>query len=68
MAEDMQVKFKDHLEIKIFNTSSEEALKYHFKSSTNVIFEGELVPIEIATDKEKMERFLTEKSGKGEAL
>lgn len=65
VAGEMKEKFADQLEIKIFATDSEEAQKYHFKSATNVIFENELVPIEIATDQEKMEQFLTGKIEKG---
>jgi hypothetical protein len=64
VANEMKEKFKNQLEIKCFTTDSMEALKYHFRSATNVLFENELVPIEIATDPEKMAEFLTGKISK----
>ena len=57
----MKRKYGEKLELNIYTTDSEEAKKYQFKSSTNVIFENELVPIDIATDKDKMELFLSKK-------
>lgn len=53
--------FKEKIHLSIHTTDSEEALKYNFKSSTNVLFEKELVPLETALDKNKMNDFLTEK-------
>jgi hypothetical protein len=66
VAGDMKEKYGDQLEIRISTTDSEEAKQYQFKSSTNVVFENEMVPIDIATDKVKMDLFLTEKLQKGE--
>jgi len=57
----MKAKYGDRLELKIYTTDSKEAEPYHFKSSTNVLFEKEFVPVDIATDKNKMEVFLLSK-------
>lgn len=54
----MKTKFKDKLDVKIYTMDSAEALPYNFRSSTNVIFEKETVPIDIATDSCKMDDFL----------
>ena len=61
IAEEMKKKYGNKLEVKINTTDSAEAMLYNFKSSTNVIFQKELVPIEIATDSKKMEVFLSQK-------
>lgn len=61
VAEEMKKKYGNKLEVKINTTDSAEAMLYNFKSSTNVIFQKELVPIEIATDSKKMEVFLSQK-------
>ncbi len=61
VAGEMKEKYGEKLELKIYTTDSEEAKKYKFKSSTNVIFQNELVPIDIATDKDKMDYFLSQK-------
>jgi hypothetical protein len=61
VAKAMKEKYGEKLELNIYTTDSEEAKKYSFKSSTNVIYENELVPIDIATDKDKMDNFLTQK-------
>jgi len=61
VAEEMKKKYGKKLELKIFTTDSEEAKPYNFKSSTNVLFQKDLVPIEIATDSKKMEVFLSPK-------
>ena len=57
----MKEKFGNQLELKIYTTDSAEALPYQFRSSTNVLFEKEHVPIDIATDIHKMENFLSSK-------
>ncbi len=57
----MKEKFGGKLDVKIYTIDSEEAKGYTFKSSTNVLFENEWVPLEVATDKSKMEAFLTGK-------
>jgi len=61
VAEEMKKKYGDKLELKTYTTDSEEAKPYNFKSSTNVLFQKELVPIEIATDSKKMAAFLSQK-------
>jgi hypothetical protein len=61
IAEEMKKKYGNKLEVKINTTDSAEAMLYNFKSSTNVIFQKEFVPIEIATDSKKMEVFLSQK-------
>jgi hypothetical protein len=61
VAEEMKKKYGNKLEVKINTTDSPEAMLYNFKSSTNVIFQKEFVPIEIATDSKKMEIFLSQK-------
>ena len=62
VAEEMKNKYGKKLEVKIYTTDSEEAKPYNFKSSTSVLFQKELVPIEIATDSKKMEVFLFQKA------
>jgi hypothetical protein len=57
----MQVKFGERLDVKIYTMDSEEAKGYTFMSSTNVLFDNEWVPLEEATDKSKMEAFLSSK-------
>jgi len=57
----MKKKYGSGLKLKIYTTDSEEAKRYKFRSSTNVLFDKELVPVEIATDKEKMGAFLSRK-------
>ena len=61
VAKEMKAKYGDRLELQIYTTDSKEAEPYHFKSSTNVLFEKEFVPVDIATDKAKMEVFLSSK-------
>lgn len=56
----MKNKFGEKINLRIYTTDSEEAQKYDFRSSTNVLFEGDLIPLEIALDKQKMESFLSE--------
>ena len=61
VAKEMKDKYGDKLELQIYTTDSKEAEPYHFKSSTNVLFQKELVPVETATDREKMVAFLSSK-------
>lgn len=61
VAEDMKKKYGDRLELKIYTTDSKEAEPYNFRSSTNVLFDKEYVPVDIATDKNKMVAFLSSK-------
>ncbi|MBC8317102.1 MAG: hypothetical protein H8E41_04295 [Desulfobulbaceae bacterium] len=60
VANDMKDKYGSNLEIKIFTTDSEEAKGYNFRSSTNVLFNDELIPIDVATDRNKLDLFLSE--------
>jgi hypothetical protein len=55
----MKKKFGERLTVKIYTTDSKEAEPYHFRSSTNVLFEKVRVPVDVATDKKKMDSFLS---------
>ncbi len=57
----MKEKYGEILNLKIYTTDSKEAEPYRFRSSTNVLFENEHVPVDIATDRKKMEDFLSSK-------
>ena len=57
----MKKKYGDRLELEIFTTDSKEAEPYNFRSSTNVLLDKQLVPIDIATDRNKMAAFLSSK-------
>lgn len=57
----MKSKYGEKLELKIQNMDSEEAKGYLFRGSTMVLFEKEMVPLEIALDKNKMDAYLAEK-------
>lgn len=46
----MKKKYGKKLKLKIYTTDSKEAKSNNFKSSTNVLFQKELLPIEIAAD------------------
>ena len=61
VAEEMKNMFEEKINLSIFTTDSEEARKYDFRSSTNVLFENDLIPLEISLDKQKMKDFLSEK-------
>jgi hypothetical protein len=61
VAEEMNNLFGEKLNLNIYRTDSEEARKYNFRSSTNVLFEDDLIPLEISLDKHKMKDFLSEK-------
>ncbi len=58
IAEEMKNRFGEKITLNIYTTDSSEALQYKFKSSTNVLFEGDLVPLDTALDIKKMEIFL----------
>jgi hypothetical protein len=51
----------EKLDLKIYALDSEEAKPCKFKSSTNVFFKKESVPIDIATDSKQMAAFLSER-------
>jgi len=57
----MKEKFGGRLDVKIYTTDSEEAKGYLFKSSTNVLFQNNWVPLDVALSEEKMESYLKEK-------
>jgi hypothetical protein len=61
IAEEMKSLFGEKINLSIYTTDSEEARKYDFRSSTNVMFEDDLIPLEISLDKQKMKDFLSEK-------
>ena len=53
--------FGEKINLQIYTLDSLEAMKYKFKSSTNVLFDGNLIPLDISLDKQKMRDFLAEK-------
>jgi hypothetical protein len=57
----MREKFGHKLNVQIHTIDSEAAKGYTFKSSTNVLFDNEWLPLDMATDKTKMEQFLNRK-------
>ena len=57
----MKKKYGKKLDLKIHTIDSEEAKPYKFKSSTNVFFQKESVPIDMATDSKHMAAFLSER-------
>ena len=61
VAGEMKKKYGKKLKLKIYTTDSDEAKPYNFKSSTNVLFQKEAVPIDIASDSKEMETFLSQK-------
>ena len=61
VAENMKEIFGEKLQLGIHLTDSKEALKYQFKSSTNVLLNGESVPLEVSTNNEKMKNFINRK-------
>jgi hypothetical protein len=61
VASEMKGIFGEKLELKAFTTDSEEAKGYEFKSATNVLFNNEWVPLEVATDKDGMQHYLSQR-------
>ena len=59
VAKAMQEKYDGSLVVNIFTTDSEEAKKYNFRSSTNVLYNDELLPIDVATNKDKLDNYLS---------
>ncbi len=57
----MQAKFGNRLDVKIYTLDSPEAQPYalEFKGSTNVLFNKEWVPLNVAIDKGRMEAYLS---------
>ena len=58
IANEMKQIFGEKLELNIYTTDSKEAQKYNFRSSTNVLLDQELVPLEVSTDKNKMKDYI----------
>ncbi|GAB6888898.1 hypothetical protein JCM13304A_23980 [Desulfothermus okinawensis JCM 13304] len=61
IAKEMKDIFKDKLDLKIYTMDSEEAKKYNFKSSTNMVLDGERLHIKTALDSEKVKNLIQEK-------
>ncbi len=61
IAEELKEKFGDKLDLHIHTTDSPEALKYNFRSSTNVLIEEELVPLQVALNADELEKLFAEK-------
>jgi hypothetical protein len=59
VARQMKEKFGAALELNIFRMDSQEAGSYRFLGSTNVLFNKESVPLEIAIDNIRMDQFLS---------
>jgi hypothetical protein len=57
----MKQKYGDRLKVDIFTLDSPQALQYSFRSATNVLFEGELLPLTVALEKEKLDEFLADR-------
>jgi hypothetical protein len=55
----MKDKYGSNLDVNILTTDSEEAKSYNFRSSTNVLFNDELIPLDIATDRKRLDLFLS---------
>ncbi len=47
--------------LSIHTTDSPEAMKYNFMSSTNVLFEEKMIPLDTALDAGKLQDYLSEK-------
>lgn len=61
VAENMKEIFGEKLQLGIYTTDSMEALKYNFKSSTNVLLDQELIPLGVSTDSSKMKDYIAKK-------
>ncbi len=61
IAEGLKEKLGEKIHLEIYTTDSPEAMKYNFRSSTNVLCNGDLIPLNIALDAKKLEEFLLEK-------
>lgn len=60
VAKEMQERFVDKLDLRIFLNSSEEAKNYTLKASTSVFVDEEPVALGIATNSEQMADYLQE--------
>lgn len=63
MAREMKEKYGDKIDLKIYLSHSEEAQKYKLKSAASALVDEELIPLDVATDKDRMNNFLSEKMG-----
>ena len=61
VAEAMKNIFGEKINLQIYTLDSLEAMKYKFKSATNVLLDGNLIPLDISLDKQKLKDFLSEK-------
>jgi len=59
VAKEMKEKYGERIDLKIYTTDSLEAMAYKFRSATNVLFDNAIVPVDIATDRNKMDSFLS---------
>ena len=53
--------FGEKINLNIYTMDSIEAMQYRFKSATNVLLDGNMVPLDISLDKEKMKKYLEER-------
>ena len=61
VAEEMKNIFGDKINLNIYTLDSLEAMKYKFKSATNVLLDENPVPLDISLDKQKMKEYLSDK-------
>ena len=61
VAKEMKEKYADRLDLRIYTIDAKEAEPYHFKGSTNVLLGKEYVPLDVATDRGRMDAFLLSK-------
>ena len=61
VAEEMKNIFGDKINLNIYTLDSLEAMKYKFKSATNVLLDDNPVPLDISLDKQKMKEYLSDK-------
>ena len=61
IAKEMKDLFKNKLDLKIYTLDSEEAKKYNFKTSTNMLLDGERLHIKTALNKEELTRIIKKK-------
>ena len=59
VAEAMKDKYREGLDLKIYDHTSKEAEKYDLKASTAVFVNEEYVPLDIAIFQDKMYEFLS---------
>lgn len=56
----MKDRFGERIDLAIHLVDSEEAAKYELRASTSVFIDGELVPLDVATNADKMEAYLAD--------